>query len=215
MFEDLRRAFREALDNFQQELNRDRIPGSVDRLLSGMVDEVTEAKTRLAELESQIERTRSESAKEGEELATCLRRAALAREIDDEETARLAEEYGEKHRHRKEILDQKVEALLREAELRRSEVEEMLERVKEARARRDALAAQAGRTEARSTLDESDDLFAELDRMADKIGDSDARAEAARAVDDLSIDLDEPVRRPDVDYDAALAELKRRMGSQD
>ncbi|WP_405282757.1 hypothetical protein V3331_12575 [Gaopeijia maritima] len=214
MFEDLRRAFREALDNFQQEWNRDRIPGSVDRLLAGMVDEVTEAKTRLAELEAQIERTRAESAKEGEELATCLRRAALARQIDDEETARLAEEYGEKHRHRKEVLDQKADALTREAELRRSEVEEMLERVKEARTRRDALAAQAGRTEARATLDESDDLFAELDRMAEKIGDSDARAEAARAVDDLSIDLDAPVRRPDVDYDAALAELKRRMGSQ-
>ncbi|MEK9503537.1 PspA/IM30 family protein [Gaopeijia maritima] len=214
MFEDLRRAFREALDNFQQELNRDRIPGSVDRLLAGMVDEVTEAKTRLAELEAQIERTRAESAKEGEELATCLRRAALARQIDDEETARLAEEYGEKHRYRKEVLDQKADALTREAELRRSEVEEMLERVKEARTRRDALAAQAGRTEARATLDESDDLFAELDRMAEKIGDSDARAEAARAVDDLSIDLDAPVRRPDVDYDAALAELKRRMGSQ-
>lgn len=216
MFEDLRRAFREALDNFQQELNRDRIPGSVDRLLSGMVEEVTAAKTRLAELESQIERTRIESAREGEELATCLRRAALARQIDDEETARLAEEYGEKHRHRKEVLDQKVEALSREAELRKSEVEEMLARVKEARASRDALAAQAGRTEARSTLDASDDLFSELDRMADRIEDSDARAEAAQSIDDLdlSIDPDAPIRRPDVDYDAALAELKRRMGSQ-
>lgn len=216
MFEDLRRAFREALDNFQQELNRDRIPGSVDRLLSGMVDEVTEAKARLAELESQLERTREESAREADQLATCERRARLAREIGDEETARVAEEYGQRHQQRRDVLEAKAAALAREAELRRTEVAEMLERVKEARDRRDALAAQAGRTEARSTLDSSDDLFAELDRMAEKIDHSDATADAARTLDDLdlSIDPDAPVRRPDVDYDAALAELKRRMGSQ-
>lgn len=214
MFEDLRRAFREALDNFQQELNRDRIPGSVDRLLAGMVDEVTAARTRLAEVESQIERTRNEAAVEERELATCRRRAALAREIGDEETARIADEYGERHRRRKEVLDQKADALVREAELRRHEIEEMLDRVREARARRDALAAQAGRTEARSTLDGSGDLFDELDRMAEKIRDTDARADAAREMDDLTIDLDAPPRRPDVDYDAALAELKRRMQDQ-
>ena len=74
MFEDLRRAFREALDNFQQELNRDRIPGSVDRLLAGMVDEVTAARERLLELESQLERTRTEAAAEAREVATCERR---------------------------------------------------------------------------------------------------------------------------------------------
>lgn len=214
MFEDLRRAFREALDNFQQELNRDRIPGSVDRLLAGMVDEVTAARTRLAEVESQIERTRNEAAVEEREVATCRRRATLAREIGDEETARIADEYGERHRRRKEVLDQKADALVREAELRRHEIEEMLDRVREARARRDALAAQAGRTEARSTLDASGDLFDELDRMAEKIRDTDARADAAREMDDLTIDLDAPPRRPDVDYDAALAELKRRMQDQ-
>ena len=112
------------------------------------------------------------------------------------------------------MLDQKADALVREAELRRHEIEEMLDRVREARARRDALAAQAGRTEARSTLDASGDLFDELDRMAEKIRDTDARADAAREMDDLTIDLDAPPRRPDVDYDAALAELKRRMQDQ-
>ena len=78
MFEDLRRAFREALDNFQNELGRDRVPGSVDRLLAGMVREVTETKARAAELESQLERTRVESSREADELATCQRREALA-----------------------------------------------------------------------------------------------------------------------------------------
>lgn len=214
MFEDLRRAFREALDNFQQELNRDRIPGSVDRLLSGMVDEVTEAKARLAELETQLQRTREESEKEAREIATCDRRAAMAREIGDDETARVADEYGDRHRRRKEVLDRKAEALAEEAELRRGEVDEMMTTLKEARDRRDALAAQAGRTEARASMGEADDLFAELDRMAEKIGDTDARAQAARDIDDfdLRIDPDAPIRRPEVDYDAALEELKRRMG---
>ncbi|MEQ9568648.1 MAG: hypothetical protein RLN75_00540 [Longimicrobiales bacterium] len=217
MFEDLRRAFREALDNFQQELNRDRIPGSVDRLLSGMVDEVTEAKARLSELESQLERTRAESQKEAREIATCDRREAMAKEIGDDETARVAREYGDRHRRRKEVLDRKAEALAEEASLRRSEVDEMMVKLKEARDRRDALAAQAGRTDARSSLGEADGLFAELDRMAEKIGDTDARAEAAREMDefDLRIDPDTPTRRPEVDYDAALEELKRRMGRSD
>ena len=217
MFEDLRRAFREALDTFQQELNRDSIPGSVDRLLSGMVDEVTDAKARLAELETQLERTRSEAAHEAKEIATCDRREAMAREIGDEETARVASEYGDRHRRRKKVLDQKARALTEEIELRRGEIDEMLDKVKEARSRRDALVAQAGRADAHTSMNEADDLFAELDRMADRIGDTDASAQAAREMSDfdLTIDPDAPLRRPEVDYDAALEELKRRMGKSE
>lgn len=220
MFEDLRRAFREALDNFQQELNRDRVPGSVDRLLSGMVSEVTDAKARLKELESQLERTRAESEREAAEIATCDRRAALARQIDDEETAKVAEEYGERHRRRKAVLDNKATALAEELELRRGEVDEMMEKLGEARARRDALTAEAGRTDARSSMGKADDLFDELDRMAERIGDTDAAAQAAREFGeydefDLRVDPDAPVRRPQVDYDAALEELKRRMGKSE
>jgi len=38
-------------------------------------------------------------------------------------------------------------------------IDEMMEKVKEARDRRDALAAQAGRTDARASMGEVDDLF--------------------------------------------------------
>ena len=108
-------------------------------------------------------------------------------------------------------------ALAEEVTLRRGEVDEMLEKVKEARARRDALAAETGRTGARESIRGADDLFAELDRMAERIGDTDAEASAAREMDDfdLRVDPDAPVRRPQVDYDAALEELKRRMGRSD
>ena len=205
------------MDNFQQELSRDRVPGTVDRLLSGMVDEVTEAKARLADLEQQLEKTRAESTREAKEIETCDRRAAMAREIGDEETARVASEYGDRHRRRKEVLDMKAVALAEEVTLRRGEVDEMLEKVKEARDRRDALAAETGRTGARESIRGADDLFAELDRMAERIGDTDAEASAAREMDDfdLRVDPDAPIRRPQVDYDAALEELKRRMGRSD
>jgi len=217
VFEDLRRAFREALDNFQQELNRDRIPGSVDRLLSGMVDEVTDAKANLADLEAQRDKAQAAVRHETTEIATCDRRENLAKEIDDQETARLAKEYGDRHRRRKEVLEAKAAALGQEIDLRRGEVDEMMEKLKEARARRDSLAAEAGRTGARTAIGETDELFSELDRMAERIGDTDASAQAAREMDDfdLRVDPDAPIRRPDVDYDAALEELKRRMGQSD
>ena len=55
MFENLRTAFREAVDNFKDEMGRDQVPETVDRLLKGMVDEATDAKTRLRDLEKGIE----------------------------------------------------------------------------------------------------------------------------------------------------------------
>ena len=37
MFDDLRNAFREAVQNFKDELDRDSVPENVDRLLAGMI----------------------------------------------------------------------------------------------------------------------------------------------------------------------------------
>jgi phage shock protein A len=220
VFEDLRRAFREAVDNFNRELKRDQVGGSVDRLLKGMVDEVTQAKADLRRLEGELARTGAEVEREAAEVATCERREAMARDIGDDETARIAREYGEKHRRRHEVLVKKERALREEVGLRRSEIDEMLAQVKEAREQRASLSAQAGRTDARETLGETDDLFAELDRMAEKIGDDENRASAAAdlGVDDpfdLRVDPRASPRRPDVDYDAALEELKRRMAERD
>jgi phage shock protein A len=219
VFDDLRRAFREAVDNFNRELNRDSVGDSVDRLLRGMVDEVTQAKARLASLESDLERTVGEVEREAAEIATCERRERMAREIGDEETARVAVEYGEKHRRRHAVLTDKAEALRKEVALRRSEVEEMMAQLKEARESRASLSAQAGRAGARDAVGRADDLFAELDRMAEKIGDDENRADAAADIDledpfDLRVDPRASPRRSDVDYDAALEELKRRMGKE-
>jgi phage shock protein A len=219
MFEDLRRAFREAVNNFREEVGRDEVSGTVDRLLKGMIEETASAKADLATLEDQVVKARAQAEAETRQVATCERRERMARDIGDEETAQVAVQYRKRHAKRLAILEQKIVALEQEVELRTGEVSEMLEKVKEARARREALIAEAGRPGARAALSESDRLFSELDRMAERIGDTDDAAQAARELgsefDDLTVDPYAPPRRPEVDVDARLAELKRRMGETD
>jgi hypothetical protein len=132
MFENLRNAFREAIENFNKELDRDQVPGAVDRLLAGMRDEVADAKVRIRELEDQIARADAEAAREKSEASTARRRGKLAAEIDDAETVQLAEQYAVRHEERQRILEQKSAALRQELAIREKEIEEMLGKVKEA-----------------------------------------------------------------------------------
>jgi phage shock protein A len=216
MFENLRNAFREAVENFNKELVRDQVPETVDKLLKGMRDEVADAKVQLRELEDQITRTDAEVEREKAEVATARRRGKLAQDIGDAETVEIATQYAARHEERQRVLVQKAVALRQEVELRRTEVEEMLAKVKEAQVKRDSLAATAGRSGARESLGAADDLFSELDRMAEKIGGEDARARASEAMDDIDLggdyDFEPPPRAPDVEE--RLAELKRRMGQE-
>ncbi len=219
MFEKLRRAFREAVDNFHEELNRDQVPEAVDTLLRGMRSELTDAKVRLGRLEEDIRTALREAEAEKKEAATARRRGKMASDIGDEETARVAGEYAAKHGERAQLLERKALALKEELDFRTAEYQEMMAKVKEATAKRASLAATAGRSGARETLGAADDLFAELDRMAEKIGDEDARARAAESLDDLELggggDFDAGLAaddEPEVDVDVRLEELKRRMG---
>jgi len=222
MFEDLRAAFREAVENFNRELKRDQVPDTMDRLLRGMKRELVDTHVLIKELEEQISRARSGADHEAAQVAVCRRREELARSIEDLETAELARTYGEKHERRRIVLEQKRTALQQELDFRRRELEEMTARFEEARTQRAGLTASSGRREARDAITEAGDLFSQLDRMADKIEESRAEADAAEALGDLDLDggsdfhveLDSrPPEPPDVD--AALAELKRRMGRQD
>lgn len=216
MFDDLRNAFREAVQNFKDELDRDSVPENVDRLLRGMIDEVTQARARLKGIESDLEETRRRVTTEEEQVATNRRREKMARDIGDDETAALASEYAERHEKRLGVFRQKAVALEQEVTLLGAEVEEMMGKVKEARERRAALQAEAGRTGARDTLSGADDLFDAFDRMGERISDDESAASAAESFatefDDLGVDPHAPPRRPDVDVDARLEELKRRMG---
>ena len=118
MFENLRNAFREALDNFNKELDRDQVPGAVDRLLAGMRDELADAKVRIKELEDQIARADAEATREKKEAETARRRGTLAAGINDEETVKLAEQYAARHEERQRILEQKGAALRQELVIR-------------------------------------------------------------------------------------------------
>jgi len=224
MFEDLRAAFREALDNFNKELRREHVSETTDRLLLGMKREIADEKVQVRDLELQIEVTVAESQREKDLAATCRRRERMARAIGDEETAAVAAQHAVKHDGHHVLLEKKAVALREELEFRRKNVDEMIDQFSAAKLKRDALSATAGRSGARSTFVEADDLFGELDRMAEKIEGERRRGEAAEALDGLDdVDLesrddyhvsmeDEPAPEPELDVDAALAELKRRMG---
>lgn len=218
MFEDLRQAFREAMENFKEELNRDAVPGTMDRILQGMVAEVTEARARLKAVEADLETTGMRVKAEEEQVATMQRRRSMAAGIGDEETSRIAAEYLERHERRLQIFRQKETALREEYSLLGAEVEEMMAKLKEAQASRASLSAEAGRTQARESIGGSDDLFDAFDRMEARIRGDEVEADVARdfgdELDDLRVDPDAPPPRPEIDYDAALAELKRRMGKE-
>lgn len=216
MFENLREAFREAVGNFRSELDRDAVPEAADRLLRAMRKELVEARTQLSTMESRVSDTDRELETETEALETCLRREELARKIGDTETADIARTFARRHLQRRDLLEDKLEVLRRELGQVKGEVSDMEAQFKRARVRRESLAAEAGRTDARSRLQEADDLFGELDRMADRIDQFDARTQAARDVEEaLNPDA---IRMPDPssstaseDVDRRLAELKRKL----
>ena len=216
MFDNLRRAFREAVDNFQRELDRNAVPETVDRLLRGMQREAVEAKAALEASKEQLARAQERSGEEARNAGICERREALAREIGDTDPADVAARYAERHASRSRVLADKASAIEAEIRLQEAEYAEMLALIRKARANRDKLAASAGRTQARESIGGADDLFGELDRMAERIGDTEAAAGEEEALFDDARDFDEALgasRREEV-ADARLEELKRRMGKR-
>ncbi|MFO8175712.1 MAG: PspA/IM30 family protein [Gemmatimonadota bacterium] len=218
MFQNLRDAFKEAVENFKEELNRDQVPEVVDGLLRQMREELTDAQAHLHTLEGQIRKALQMVEMEEKEMATCRRREAMARKIGDEETARVAGEYEEKHRKRKVIQENKALALREEMEMKKGEIREMMAQFKEAKAKRETLTATLGRAQARSSMTDSDDLFAEMDRMAERIEGADGRR---KAEEDLLAELGESESSreswgptPEELAEARLRELKRRMGEE-
>jgi phage shock protein A len=218
MFENLRDAFREAIENFKAELNReDDVPPTVDRLLLGMQNEIAEAKANLRTLHAQLEQTRAQVLRESSEEATCRRREEMARKVGDEETARLAAEYAARHARRREVLERKVAALDEEHAMHAAEVAEMHARVREAQEKRDTLASADDGAE---TTRAANDLFDEIDRLAGDLDEEQPRARARTGDDlereyrDLQVDPWAEIERPPVDFDERLSELKKRMGRE-
>lgn len=218
MFDNLRQAFKEAVDNFKEELSRDEVPDLVDGLLRQMQEEVTDAQAQTHTLEAQIKKALQLAEMEGKEVATCRRRESMAQKIGDDETARVAADFAEKHEKRKSIQEHKALSLREELEMKRGEVQEMMAQFKEARAKREALAATSGRATARNSMSETDDLFAQMDRMAEKIEGSDRQrmAEEELLTEFGSMESASPSLGPSPEEvaEARLRELKRRIGEE-
>ncbi len=214
MFENLRNAFREAVENFNRELRREGVTETVDGLLKGMEKEAVATRSGLESLKEQLDQARKRAAAEGREADVCRRREAMATRIGDTETAGIASKFAEKHDNRQRVLSDKAEAIEAEIRLHESEYAEMIEQIRKARANRDSLAATAGRTQARGSINRADDFFGELDRMADRIDGSEGRAGASGDLFDDGPEFDETLRRAQREEvaDARLEELKRRMG---
>ncbi len=214
MFENLRKAFREAVDNFNREMSREGVSETVDGLLKGMEKEAVATRAGLESLKEQLATARSRIAAEEREAGVCRRREELARKIGDSETADIAAKFAEKHENRQQVLSDKAAAIEAEVRLLEAEYGDMLQQIKKARASRESLKATAGRTRARSSIQGSDDLFGELDRMADRIEGNEADTDAADELFDDAGDFDHELRRARREEvaDARLEELKRRMG---
>jgi len=133
MFDELRAAFREALENFNKELSRDNVSETADRLLIGMKREIVDEKAAVAGVEAELEKTRAAITRLSSEAATARRREEMARGIDDEETVRLAAEFATKAEAHIAVLKKKEEALAEEFAFRQRTVEEMFARFNEAK----------------------------------------------------------------------------------
>lgn len=209
MFDALRQAFREAVDNFRTELNRDAVPEKADGLIRAMEKEVVEARLILDRLAADIDATKRQVEEEDTQLQACLRREAMAQRIGDTETETVAREFAARHLQRKDVLEDKLRVLERERTDRVAEVEGMMKELKGAQARRAEMTAAAGRADARERLQGADDLFADLDRMAERIGDLGHEADAAAS---FTEDSAPPARDRNAEAEARLRILKERMG---
>ena len=219
VFDDLRQAFRQAVENFKEELNRDQVTDAVDGLLRTMGQEVVDARTYLKRLKKDMREALQRAETETKEATTCRRREELAEEIGDSETARVARDFAEKHERRAAILQKKAAALGEEIELREAEVAEMEKRLKEAGHQREELRSRVGNTRARETLNE-DDLFAEMDRIGERIDDEGRYAGATGEIDDILEEEgpgDESTSGPPstAELERRLEELKRQMGAEE
>jgi hypothetical protein len=184
VFDEVRHAFRELLHgNVPPEGRRE--------LIAVMKDTLVRARLAMDDLRDGVEATRKRVDRERSELETIRRRRGLAQGVGDEETVRVAARFEAQHAERLAVLEQKLAAQESEFALVDREVSEMKEQLK-------AALAGVGSGMRASTMDAAADPLdegrVELDQQLNDLKRAERRASAA------------------AEADAALAELKKRMG---
>lgn len=155
MFDEFRRAWRDAVENFWREVRADE-----DGSVAAVYGEVRRARGQLDRLDAEIGETRRRLKEERAQVSVCERRARLARNIGDVETARVASEYAERHRERAVVLERKAEALEAERGLCRRDLDEM------ERALQDGRSSRADQTLDDLDLDPAEDAFRTLEQTS-------------------------------------------------
>ena len=184
MFDEVRQAFRELLHgNVPPEGRRE--------LISVMKDTLVQARLAMDDLREGIEETRRRIQRERREVETVRRRKGLAQNVGDEETVKIAERFEAQHAERLGVLEQKLVVQENELALVERDVAEMKEQLKAALAGVGS-GIRAGTVD--SAADPLDDGRAGLEQQLNDLKRTELRASAA------------------AEADAALAELKKRMG---
>jgi hypothetical protein len=126
MFEDWKKAWREAVENFRRELqDSETSGGNVTAQVRAMRRDIASVRGALGKLDAEIGRTRNDATKERDAEQVARRREGLARNVGDEETVRIAGEYATRHARRAAIFERKVEVLAAERELLASDLDSM------------------------------------------------------------------------------------------
>jgi hypothetical protein len=124
MFEDWKRAWREAVANFHHELSGGEGPEHAAHRRA-LRREIATARGVLAQLDREIRSTRQQLDSERGLEADCRRREALARAVGDAETVRIAIEFAGRHGERAHVLERKAAVLQEERALLARDVESM------------------------------------------------------------------------------------------
>lgn len=211
MLNEIRRVFRASMEALYKELNRHEPQDQVAELLMAMRRELVAAKAALPEYERAVDQGKAELAREKGALEECERRGRLANSIGDEETAKVANSFADRHRQKALILEQKLTAMQSELDMRRNEVDEMREKYKLAEANRFALLAQlrASGEQRASTFSSEEGAFADFARMEEQV---EHHANYVDALEEL--DESDPVPRDPAHVEERLRELKRGMGRE-
>ena len=117
MFEDWKKAWQEAVSNFQKELEDEDDQGTPTQI-AAMRRDLQAARRALDRLQVELTQSQRELAEEERQEQQCRRRGELAAGIGDQETVRVATEWAERHAQRARILRQKTEVLQAELGMR-------------------------------------------------------------------------------------------------
>lgn len=165
MFDDWKRAWEQAKSNFDRELHGDAELGPAGSQRARLIRrDLANARSLLDRLQADITATSHELKGEEEQLQTCERRAAMADNIGDAETARIAREYGARHSERAGILRRKTEVLQDELGMRQKELSSMEEQAATELA--EIAAAQENRVQADAEFRQLDQQRRERDAEA-------------------------------------------------